>query len=120
LIAIERDQYCRPPHRPNDKWPKKFPPQDQRLPNAFESTNWVDNQAIHYCRPCEKFQDESTCQVFLQLNDEAGPYGSLNEQVNMFGHEFNAGMYDWMDFDEPYRGVEDMNCMGDVVVDKAT
>jgi hypothetical protein len=38
----------------------------------------------------------------------------------MFGHEFNVGMYDWMDSDEPNGGVEDMNCMGVVVVDKAT
>jgi hypothetical protein len=101
LIAIERGQASRPPHRPNDKWPKKSPPQDQRPPNPLESTNWVDHQAIHYCRTCEQFHDESTCQVFLHLYDEARPYGSSNEQVNMFGHEFNDGMYDWMDSDEP-------------------
>jgi hypothetical protein len=100
LIAMERGQASRPPHRPNDKWPKKPPPQDQRPPNPFESTNWVDHQAIHYCRPCEQFHDESTCQVFLHLYGEEGPYGSENEQVNMFGHELNVGMYDWMDSDE--------------------
>jgi hypothetical protein len=120
LIAVERGQASRVPHRPNDKWPKKFPPQDQRPPNPFESTNLVDHQAIHYCRPCEQFHDESTCQVFLQLYDETRPYGYLNKQVNMFGHDFNVDMYDWMDSDEPYRGVEDMNCMGDVVLDKTT
>jgi hypothetical protein len=53
LIAMERGQASRPQHRPNDKWPKNPPPQDQRPPNPFESTNWVDHQAIHYCRPCE-------------------------------------------------------------------
>jgi hypothetical protein len=120
LIVMERGQASRPPHRPNEKWPKKFPPQDQIPPNPLESTNWVDHQAIHYCRPCEQFHDESTCQVFLHLYDEAGPYGSSSEQVNMFGHEFNDGMYDWMDSNEPNGGVENMNCMGDVVVDKAT
>jgi hypothetical protein len=96
------------------------PPQDQRPPNPFESTNWVDHQAIHYCRPCEQFHDESTCQVFLHLSDEMGPYGSENEQVNMFGHEYNVGMYDWMGLDEHNEGASNMNCMSDVVVDKAT
>jgi hypothetical protein len=37
----------------------------------------------------------------------------------MFGHEYNVGMYDWMDLMNIMRG-KDMNCMGDVVVDKAT
>jgi hypothetical protein len=120
LIAMERGQDSRPQHRPNDKWPKKSPPQDERPPNPFESTNWVDHQAIHYCRPCEQFHDESTCQVFLHLYDETRPYGYSNEQVNMLGHELNVGMYDWMDSDEPNGGVEDINCMGGVVVDKAT
>jgi hypothetical protein len=38
----------------------------------------------------------------------------------MFGHELNVGMYDWMDSDELNGGVEDMNCMSGVVVDKVT
>jgi hypothetical protein len=120
LIAMERGQASRPPHRPNDKWPMRPPSQDQRPSNPFESTNWVDHQAIHYCRPCEKFHDESTCQVFLHLSDETRPYGSENEQVNMFGHEYNVGMYDWMGLDEHKEGVDNMNCMSNVVVDKAT
>jgi len=120
LVVVERGQASRPPHWPNNQWPNKSPPQDQRLPNPLESTNWVDRQAIHYCRPCEQFHDESTCQVFLQLYDEEGPYGSSNVQVNMFGHELNDGMDDWIDSDEPNEGVEHMICMGDVVVDKAT
>jgi hypothetical protein len=37
----------------------------------------------------------------------------------MFVHELNDGMYDWMDSDEPDGRVEDMICMGDVVVEKA-
>jgi hypothetical protein len=119
LISMERGQASRPPHWPNNQWPKKSPPQDQRPPNPLESTNWVDRQAIHYCRPCEQFHDESTCQVFLQIYDEEGPYGSSNEQVNMFGHELNDGMYDWIDSSEPNGGVEHMICMGDVMVDKA-
>jgi hypothetical protein len=64
--------------------------------------------------------DESTCQVFLHLCNEMGPYGSESGQVNMFGHEYNVGMYDWMDLDEHNEGVSNMNCMSDVVVDKAT
>jgi hypothetical protein len=38
----------------------------------------------------------------------------------MFGHKYNDGMYDWMDSDERNEGVRKMNCMSDVVVDKAT
>jgi hypothetical protein len=117
LIAMERGQASRPHHRPNDKWPKKPPPQDQRPPNPFESTNLVDHQAIPYCRPCGQFLEESTCQVFLHLCDEMGPYRAENEQVNMFGHEYNVGMYDWMDLMEHSEGVNNMN---NVVVDKAT
>ena len=58
LIAMERDQSSRPQHRPNDKWPKRLPPQDQRPPNPFESTNLVDHQVIPYCRPCRQFHEE--------------------------------------------------------------
>jgi hypothetical protein len=35
----------------------------------------------------------------------------------MFGHEYNVGRYDWMDLMEPS---EEMNCINDVVEDKAT
>jgi hypothetical protein len=63
LIAMERGQSSRPQHRPNDKWPKRRPPQDQRPPNPFESTNLVDHQAIPYCRHYGQFPEESTCQV---------------------------------------------------------
>jgi hypothetical protein len=97
LIAMERGQASRPQHRPNDKWPKKIPSQYQRPPNPLESTNLVDHQAIPYCRPCGQFHEESTCQVFLYLCDEMGPYRAENEQINMFGHEYNVVMYDWMD-----------------------
>jgi hypothetical protein len=55
LIAMERAQSSRSHHKPNDKWPKRPPPQDQRPPNPFESTNLVDHQAIPYCRPCGNF-----------------------------------------------------------------
>ena len=114
LIAVKRGQASRAPHRPNNKWSKKFPHQDQRPLNPFESTNLVDHQAIHYCRPCEKFHDESTCQVFLHLSSEMGPYGSENEQVNMFGHEYNVGMYDWMGLDEHNEEVNSMNCVTEI------
>jgi hypothetical protein len=116
LIAMERAQSSRPQHKPNDKWPKRPPPQDQRPPNPFESTNLVDHQAIPYCRPCGQFHEESTCQVFLQVCSEMGPYRPENEQVNMCGHEYNIGMDEWMDLMEYSEGV---NCMNNVV-DKAT
>jgi ribonuclease HI len=100
LIAMERSQANRPPHRPNDKWPRRppqndqRPPQpDQRPPNPFESTNLVEHQSIPYCRPCGEFHEESTCPVFLE--DCYGDYG--NEQINMCGRNYYGGMYDWMD-----------------------
>jgi hypothetical protein len=65
LIAMERDQSSRPHHKPNDKWPKRPPPQEERPPNPLESTNLVDHQVIPYCIPCRQFQEESTCQMFL-------------------------------------------------------
>jgi hypothetical protein len=117
LIAMERAQSSKPQHKPNDRWPKRPPPQDQRPPNPFESTNLVDHQVIPYCRPCGLFHEESTCQVFLQVCNEMGPYRPENEQVNMFGHEYNVGMYEWMDFMEHSEGA---SCMNNVVVDKAT
>jgi ribonuclease HI len=99
LIAMERSQANRPPHRPNDKWPRRpphndqRPPQhDQRPPNPFESTNLVEHQAIPYCRPCGEFHEESTCPVFLE--DCYNDYG--NEQINMCGRSYYGGMYDWM------------------------
>jgi hypothetical protein len=78
LIAMERSQANRPPHRPNDKWPRRpphndqRPPQhDQRPPNPFESANLVEHQAIPYCRPCGEFHEESTCPVFLEFHEES-------------------------------------------------
>jgi hypothetical protein len=46
-----------------------------------------------------------------------GPYRPENEQVNMFGHEYNIAMYEWMDLMEHSEGV---SCMNNVVVDKET
>ena len=46
-----------------------------------------------------------------------GPYRAENEQVNMFGHEYNVGMYECLDLMEHSEGV---SCMNTVVVDKAT
>jgi hypothetical protein len=46
-----------------------------------------------------------------------GPYRAENEQVNMFGHEYNVGMYDWMDLMEHSEGVNNINV---VVVDTET
>jgi lantibiotic modifying enzyme len=51
FITMERSQANRTHHKPNDKWPKRTPPHDQRPPNPFESTNLVYHQAIPYCRP---------------------------------------------------------------------
>jgi hypothetical protein len=79
LIAMERSQANRPSHRPNDKWPRRPPQNDQRPPNPFESTNLVEHQAIPYCKPCGEFDEEATCPIFLE--DCYSDYG--NEQINM-------------------------------------
>jgi hypothetical protein len=76
----------------------------------------VDHQIIPYCRPCGQFHEESTCQIFLQVCNEGEPSRPEHEQVNMFGHEYNVGMNEWMEITEHSREV---NCMNDVV-DKAT
>jgi hypothetical protein len=116
LEAMERAQANRSHHNPNDKWQKRPSPQEQRPPNSFESTNLVDHQIIPYCRPCGQFHEESTCQIFLQVCNEGEPSRPEHEQVNMFGHEYNVGMNEWMEITEHSREV---NCMNDVV-DKAT
>jgi ribonuclease HI len=116
LITMERAQSSRSHHKPNDKWPKRPPPQDQRPPNPFESTNLVDHQAIPYCRPCGEFHEEMTCPVFLEGCDEEDYSNSGNEQVNMCGRKYNVGMHDWMEFVEQGGNA---NCMNNVV-DKAT
>ena len=46
FVAMERAQANRLHHKPNDKWQKRPPPQEQRPPNPFESTNLVDHQVI--------------------------------------------------------------------------
>jgi hypothetical protein len=100
LIAMERNQGNRPPHRQNDKWPRRPPHNEQkplqieqRPPNPFESTNLVEHQSIPYCRPCGEFHEESTCAVFLE--DCYSDYG--NEQINMCGRNYYGGRNDWMD-----------------------
>jgi hypothetical protein len=108
LIAMERNQANRPPHRQNDKWPRRPPHNDQRPPqieqrppNPFESTNLVEHQSIPYCRPCGEFHEESTCPVFLE--DCYSDYG--NEQINMCGRNYYGGRYDWMnDYDHGSYG----------------
>ena len=109
---MERDQSSRPQHKTNDKWPKRPPPQDQRPPNPFESTNLVDHQDIPYFRPCGQFHEESTCQLFLQFCSEMRPYRPENDQVNMCGRKYNIGMDEWMEMTE-YS--ERVNCMNNVV-----
>jgi hypothetical protein len=116
LITMERAQANRSHHKPNDKWPKRPPPHDQRPPNPFESTNLVDHQAIPYCRPCGEFHEEMTCPVFLEGCDEEDYSNSGNEQVNMCGRKYNVGMHDWMEFVEQGSSA---SCMNNVV-DKAT
>jgi hypothetical protein len=46
-----------------------------------------------------------------------GPYRPENEEINMFGHEYNDGMNEWMDLMEHSEGV---SCMNNVVVDRKT
>jgi hypothetical protein len=63
LITMERSNSNRQQHKPNDKWPRRPPQNDQRPPNPFESTNLVEHRSIPYCRPCGEFHEESTCLV---------------------------------------------------------
>jgi hypothetical protein len=99
LITMERSQNNRQQHKPNDKWPRRPPQNDQRPPNPFESTNLVEHRSIPYCRPCGEFHEESTCLVFLEeCENDYGNQG--NEQVNMCGERYYGGMYDWMDFND--------------------
>jgi hypothetical protein len=116
LVAMERDQANRSHHKPNDKWPKIPPPQEQRPPNPFESTNLVNHQVIPYYRPCGEFHEELICPIFREICGEEGFSQSKNEQVNMCGQKYNVGMNDWMELTEHGR---DVNCMNDVV-DKKT
>jgi ribonuclease HI len=118
LITMERSQNNRPHHKPNDKWPKRTSPHDQRPPNPFESTNLVDHQAIPYCRPCDEFHEEITCPVFLEgcYDDDYGNQG--NEQVNMCGRKYNVGMYNWMEFVEQGSSASYMNNVVDKAMEK--
>jgi hypothetical protein len=79
LILMKMNQYSRPHHNPNDKWPKKPPLQEKIPPNPFESTNLVDHQVIPYCRPCGEFHEELTCQIFLEI---CGEEGSSKSEMN--------------------------------------
>jgi hypothetical protein len=66
LITVERSQANnRQQHKPNDKWLRRSPQNDQRPPNPLETTNLVDHRPMPYCRPCGEFHEESTCLVFL-------------------------------------------------------
>jgi hypothetical protein len=112
LITMERSKNSRQQHKPNDKWPRRPPPNDQRPPNPFESTNLVNHHSIPY-RPCGEFHEESTCLVFLE--DCYGDYGDQgNELINMCGERYYGGMYDWMGFDGSSGNFMNNN------VDKAT
>jgi hypothetical protein len=113
LITMERSQNNRQQHKPNDKWPRRPPQNDQRPPNPFESTNLIDHHSIHYCRPCGEFHEESTCLVFLE--DCYGDYGTQgNGQINMCGKRYYGSMHDWMGFDGSSGNFMNSN------VDKAT
>jgi hypothetical protein len=92
-ITMERSQVNIQQHKPNDRWPRRPPQNDQRPPNPFESTNLVEHRSIPYCRPCGEFHEESTCLVYLEeCENEYGNQG--NEQVNMCDERFNGGIYD--------------------------
>jgi hypothetical protein len=68
LIAMERNNANRfQPRKNNEKWQKKGHPQDQRPPNQLDSTNIVNDEAPPFCRACEDFHEESTCQCFVKL-----------------------------------------------------
>jgi hypothetical protein len=116
LITVERSQgNNRQQHKPNDKWQRRPPQNDQRPPNPFETTNLVDHRPMPYCRPCGEFHEESTCLVFLEeCNNEYEDQG--NEQVNMCNDRYYGNHFDCLD-------VTDYGSYGNFmsgVVDKAT
>jgi hypothetical protein len=47
-----------------------------------------------------------------------GHYRAENEQVNMFGHEYNIGMNEWMDLMEHSEGVNCNNVVEDRAIEK--
>ena len=86
LINMERSQANRFHLKQNDKWQKKPPSQEHRLPSPLETNNMVDHQVIPYCRPCGESHEESTCLNFLEISED----GSANEQVCMFSQSYNV------------------------------
>jgi hypothetical protein len=115
LITMERSNSNRKQHKPNEKWPRRPPQNDQRPPNPFESTNLVEHHSIPYCRLCGEFHEESTCLFYLEeCENKYGNQG--NEQVNMCNERYYGAMYDWMD-------VNDYGSSGNFMngnIDKAT
>jgi hypothetical protein len=87
LITMERSQNNRKHNKPDDRWPKRPPQHEKRLPNPFEATHFIDHHSIPYCRPCGEFHEKVTCPVFLEgcYDNDYGSQG--NEQVNMCGRK---------------------------------
>ena len=102
LIAIERSQTHKAYPKHNDKWQKKPHFQEQRPPNTLEFANYVDNQAIPYCKPCGTFHEESTCHFFLQIC-RGEPYTSENEQINVCSDEEPLSREEWFESMEQSR-----------------
>jgi hypothetical protein len=116
LIMVERSQgNNRQQHKPNDKWLRRPPQNDQWPPSLFETTNLVDHRRMPYCRPCGEFHEESTRLVFLEeCNNEYDDQG--NEQVNMCNDRYYGNPFYYLD-------VTDYGSYGNFmsgVVDKAT
>jgi len=111
LIAMERNQNQSqnlnhhqnqryPPN--NKKWQKRGPPQDQRPPNQLETANMVHDEIPPYCRACEDFHEETSCQVFCQINEQGLPETSNyvrhyrnQDSINVIGTIYPVSQDSW-------------------------
>ena len=60
---------------------KKAPHQEPRIQNQLDSANMVE-EVIQWCRPYEKFHEESTCYVENQVMEQGLPEISGQETTS--------------------------------------
>jgi hypothetical protein len=67
LITMERAQSNRPQHRPNDKWPKRPHPQDQRPPNPSNPLTWLITKLFLIVDLVDSFMRNQLAKSFFML-----------------------------------------------------
>jgi len=108
LIAMERAQNNTFQPRPNnERWKRKSPPRDQRLPNQLESTNLVNEEDPPFYRDFENFHEESTYPVFCQVDEQGFPessnfvgYRRRIEHINNVRKPHNLSTGHWIQMKE--------------------